>query len=205
MRSNYASSITPIQSNDFCDGPSADAEELLIERTLGGATDAFGDLIKPHLSALNRLARARLRSSFEAEDVVQQAVLRAFRHLEQFRRDASFRTWLSAIAIHEAIHLRRRQAFRVRPLQQTHAANLADVSVSPHLAVERSEDAERLHRALTKIPEKYRVLIQMRDLRELSVAETARSLSLSAAAVRTRHTRARKMLVRSLGAAKFAA
>jgi RNA polymerase sigma-70 factor, ECF subfamily len=203
MRSVYASSIAHVQNNS--EKPSPEAEELLIERTLGGSTDAFGDLIKPHLSALNRLARARLGSSLEAEDVVQQAILRAYRHLEQFRRDASFRTWLSAIAIHEVIHLRRRRALRLRPLQPTHAANLADVSVSPHMAVERSQEAERLHRALTKIPEKYRVLIQMRDLSELSVAETARSLSLSAAAVRTRHTRARKMLVRSLRSAKSAA
>ena len=61
-------------------------EALLIDQTLQGGTDAFTDLVTPHLPALNRLARLRLGCEAEAEDVVQQAVLRAFRHLGQFRR-----------------------------------------------------------------------------------------------------------------------
>jgi RNA polymerase sigma-70 factor (ECF subfamily) len=63
---------------------------------------------------------------------------------------------------------------------------------------ERRENAERLHRALVRLPEKYRLIIELRDLRELSVAETARSLSVSLSVVKTRHHRARKLLIRSL-------
>jgi RNA polymerase sigma-70 factor, ECF subfamily len=190
-----------VRCNACRDTPSREAEAVLIDRTLQGSNDAFGDLVQPYLISLNRFARMKLRSAWEAEDVVQQSVLCAWSHLPDFRREASFKTWLSAIAIHEVIHLRRRQAVApVRPLQETHAAT--DISSSPHLEFERRQKAERLHQALLRLPEKYRVMIHLRDLRELSVAETARSLSLSAAAVKTRHHRARKLLMRSLAMAR---
>jgi RNA polymerase sigma-70 factor (ECF subfamily) len=176
-----------------------EAEESLIDNALNGRPDAFGDLVQPYLIPLMRFARARLGSQSEAEDIVQQAVLRAFRHLGQFRHEASFKTWLGAIASNEVIHWRRGQAVvPIRRLNESHAASLADPSSSPHAECQRREDAERLRQAMTKLPAKYRQMIQLRDLHELSVAETARSLSLSAAAVKTRHHRARKMLVRTL-------
>jgi RNA polymerase sigma-70 factor (ECF subfamily) len=181
--------------------PLREAEESLIDNALKGRPDAFGDLVQPYLTPLMRFARARLGSQSEAEDIVQQAVLRAFSHLAQFRHEASFKTWLSAIASNEVIHWRRGQAVApVRPLNESYAANLADPSSSPHAECQRREETERLRQAMTKLPQKYRQMIQLRDLHELSVAETARSLSLSAAAVKTRHHRARKMLGRTLAA-----
>jgi RNA polymerase sigma-70 factor (ECF subfamily) len=180
-----------------------EAEESLIQSTLKGRPDAFGDLVQPYLTPLMRFARARLGSESEAEDIVQQAVLRAFSHLGQFRHEASFKTWLTAIASNEVIHWRRvRAVVPIRPLNESYAANLEDPSSSPHAQCQRREEAERLRQAMTKLPAKYRQMIQLRDLHELSVAETARSLSLSAAAVKTRHHRARKLLVRRLSAAK---
>jgi len=197
MESICASGVV---GNVCLDTSSREAEAVLIDRTLQGSNDAFGDLVQPYLTSLNRFARMRLRSASEAEDVVQQSVLRALRHLPDFRREASFKTWLSAIAINEVIQLRRRQAVApVHPLQETPAT---DIASSPHLEFERRQKAERLHQALLRLPEIYRVTIHLRDLRELSVAETARSLCLSAAAVRTRHYRARKLLMRSLATAK---
>jgi RNA polymerase sigma-70 factor (ECF subfamily) len=171
----------------------------LIQSALKGRPDAFGDLVQPYLTSLIRFARARLGSESEAEDIVQQAVLQAFSHLGQFRHEASFKTWLSAIALNEVIRWRRGRAVApIRSLHETHAANLADPSHSPHAQCQRREEAERLRQAMTRLPAKYRQMIQLRDLHELSVAETARWLSLTAAAVKTRHHRARKLLVRSL-------
>jgi RNA polymerase sigma-70 factor (ECF subfamily) len=183
-----------------CGGMSSrETEGLLIDRTLQGWPDAFGDLVQPYLTSLNRFARMRLRSESEAEDVVQQAVLRAFSNLAQFRREASFRTWLSAIAVNEVSQLRRGRAVApVRSLQESHAASLVDPSSSPHALFQQRERAARLHQALTRLPEKYRTMIHLRDLLELSVEETARLLSLTLAAVRTRHHRARKLLTRTL-------
>jgi RNA polymerase sigma-70 factor (ECF subfamily) len=151
---------------------------------------------------LNRFARIRLQSETEAEDVVQQALLRAFSNLGQFRREASFGTWLSAIAVHEVSQLRRGKAVApVRPLHDTHAASLEDPSSSPHELFQQRERTELLYHALARMPEKYRTMIQLRDLLELSVEETGQLLLLTLPAVRTRHHRARKLLLRSLAKA----
>jgi RNA polymerase sigma-70 factor (ECF subfamily) len=176
-----------------------EAEKFLIDSALEGQPDAFGDLVQPYLAFLIRFARTRLGNEAEAEDIVQQAVLQAFCHLPQFRREASFKTWLSAIAFNEVIHWRRGRADApIRHLNDMYAANLVDPSSSPHAQCQRRQEAERLRQAVTRLPAKYRQMIQLRDLHELSVAETARSLSLTVAAVKTRHHRARKLLVRSL-------
>ena len=179
-------------------------EEFLIHSALRGRDDAFWDLVQPHLSSLNRFARIRLRNGPDAEDVAQQAVLNALSHLRQFRGEASFKTWLIAIASHEVSH-RHRAAAEARPLQERRAATLPDPAHPPDVQLQRRQEAERLHQALARLPEKYRRMIQLRDLHEFSVAETARSLSLTAAAVRTMHHRARKLLVRSFTRMKPAA
>jgi RNA polymerase sigma-70 factor (ECF subfamily) len=177
-----------------------ETEDLLIDRILRGRIEAFADLVKPHLSSLNRFAQRRLGSESEAEDVVQQSILLAFSHLRQFRREAGFHTWLRAIALNEVLRLLQRRAVAHLPLPESLAENLADPGSSPHIQFEQRERAERLHKALIRLPEKYRLMIQLRDLLELSIDETARSLSLTSSAVRTRHHRARKLLVRSLAA-----
>jgi len=177
------------------DGQSREAEKLLIDHTLRGRGDAFAALIRPHVGPLSQFARKRLQSESEVEDVVQQSMLLAFSNLRQFRREASFRTWLSTIALNEVFRsLKRQSAAHTQPLAESLAAGLADPSTSPHVQCEQREKVERLHRALTRLPEKYRLMIQLRDLHELSIAETARSLALTRAAVRTRHHRARKLL-----------
>ena len=176
-------------------------ETLLINRTLRGGTEAFADLVAPHLAGLSRLAGSRLGCEFEAEDVVQQAVLRAFCHLRQFRGEASFKTWLYAIAFREVSQLRRGNAAHLRPLRGARAQNIADPCISPELQCQRREEAERLHQALTKLPDKYRSVIQLRDLRELSIADTARLLSETVAVIKVRHHRARKLLHRKLAGA----
>jgi len=141
----------------------------------------------------------RLRDDSEAEDVVQQALLRALYNVGQFRREASFKTWLSRITFNEVSHLRRGRAIAMASsLHQTHAKNLADPACLPDIQFQRRQEILRLYRAVTQLPDKYRLVIEMRDLGELSVAATARALLLTPAAVKTRHHRARKLLLRSL-------
>ncbi len=174
-------------------------DESLIASALGGESQAFAELVTPHLNSLTRFACMRLRNASEAEDAVQQAVLHAFCALPQFRREASFKTWLSRIAFHEVIHMRRGKASAaVAPLHQTCVEKLADPSRTPDMLLQRRQEVDRLHRALVRLPEKYRVIVQLRDLQELSIAATARSLSLTVATVKTRHHRARKLLFRTL-------
>jgi RNA polymerase sigma-70 factor (ECF subfamily) len=183
--------------------PPSDGDAWLIESVLKGKTDAFGELITPHLGSLTRLARMRLRNDFEAEDAVQQAVLQALDNLGQFRRQASFKTWISKITFNEIIHLRRGKAMAsATPLNQTSIDRLADPDSLPDMQLQKRQESARLHRALTRLPEKYRLIIELRDLHELSIAATARSLSLTVSAVKTRHHRARKLLVRALGSGR---
>jgi RNA polymerase sigma-70 factor, ECF subfamily len=187
--------------NGGTETPSSDA--WLIESVLQGRTDAFGELITPHLGSLIRFAHMRLRDDFEAEDAVQQAVLQALHNLGQFRRQASFKTWISKITSNEIIHLRRGKAMAcATALNQSSMDRLADPDSLPDMQLQRRQEAARLRRALTRLPEKYRLIIELRDLRELSIAATARSLSLTASAVKTRHHRARKLLVRALGSGR---
>lgn len=163
----------------------------------------FEALVGPHLTSLCRFARTRVQTQAEAEDVVQQAVLRALRHIGQFRGDASFKTWLSAIAFNEILHLRRSRARApIRPLRDFGAENLPDPGSSPEAELQRRQEIERLRQAVRGLPEKYRLMIQLRDFRELNIAETARALSITVAAVKTRHHRARKLLVRALAGPK---
>lgn len=189
--------------NGGAQSPSADVDGCLIESVLQGKTDAFADLVTPHLLSLTRLARMRLRNDFEAEDAVQQAVLQALHNLGQFRRQASFKTWISKITFNEIIHVRRDKAIAsVTPLHQTGFDNLADPQTLPDMQLQKQQEEAGLHRALRRLPEKYRIVIELRDLRELSIAATARSLSLTASAVKTRHHRARKLLSRALRCGK---
>jgi RNA polymerase sigma factor (sigma-70 family) len=182
-------------------GLTRESEKLLIDHTLRGRGEAFADLIRPHVGPLSQFARKRLQGDSEVEDVVQQSILLAFCNLKQFRRAASFRTWLSTIALNEVFRSRKRNsAAHIQPLAESLAGGLADPSVSPHIQCEQREKVERLHIALSRLPEKYRLMIQLRDLHELSIAETARSLALTRAAVRTRHHRARKLLKSSYAA-----
>jgi len=176
-----------------------DGDGTLIDSVLEGRTDAFGELLAPHLGSLTRYARLRLRNDSEAEDVVQQAVLRALYHIGQFRREASFKTWLSKITFNEVMHLRRGRAIAsASSLHQARAENLADPCCLPDMQIQRRQETVRLRRALTRLPDKCRLVIELRDLRELSIAATAQSLSLTTAAVKTGHHRARKLLLRSL-------
>ena len=183
--------------------PSSEVDAWLIESVLQGRTDAFGELVAPHLLSLTRFARMRLRNDVEAEDAVQQAVLQALHNLGQFRRQASFKTWISKITSNEIHHVRRGKAMAsITPLHQTGVDKFADPHTLPDMQLQKQQEAASLHRALARLPEKYRLIIELRDLRELSIAATACSLSLTASAVKTRHHRARKLLLRALGSRK---
>jgi RNA polymerase sigma-70 factor (ECF subfamily) len=141
----------------------------------------------------------------DSDDVAQQAVFKAFTHLEQFRYEGGFRTWLIRIALNEVIqNWRKRVASRsvsVEPFTLA-AVSVADPKDSPfHLCV-RGQTARLLQTAVATLPERYRLVIRMRDFEERSVAEVAEALSLTTAAVKTRHHRARRRMATILSELK---
>jgi RNA polymerase sigma-70 factor (ECF subfamily) len=170
-------------------------EAALIRKIVGGRRDLFGDLIAPHLSQLSRIIRATIGDQSEVEDIVQQTALKAFTHLAQFRFEAGFRTWLIQIAINEARQWRRQNAssrFLEFAAPTFSELPIADQRHSPLIEYQRCETGAQVRAALAHLPEKYRIVIFLRELEELSISEVAARLGLTIPAVKTRHRRARQ-------------
>jgi RNA polymerase sigma-70 factor (ECF subfamily) len=180
---------------------SSEDEAFLIHQILKGRDDRFVDLVEPHMTVLSRVVRNKMRNDSEAEDVIQETLLKAFARLQQFRFKASFRTWLIQIAINEVLQWHRTRAHAQFPMLNESVlldVQVADEFASPLKQCERRETLGWFRRALAKLPENYQIVIRLRDLEHLSIAETAQVLHLSAAAVKTRHRRARLRFTRFL-------
>jgi RNA polymerase sigma-70 factor, ECF subfamily len=175
------------------------SDEDLVLRILGGETLLFELIMRRHSQRLYRVARGILRDRCEAEDVMQAAYVRAYQHLSQFAGRAKFSTWLTRIAVHEALN-RLEERARLRYIEEMSGPEspASDVVHSqdptPEQAVSSREHAEVLEKAVLALPPKYRVVVMMRDLEEMSVAETAGCLDITEENVKVRLHRARAML-----------
>jgi RNA polymerase sigma-70 factor (ECF subfamily) len=177
-------------------------EEMLIQRIRNGEHGLFYELIRPYERRVYSAAFAILRNEADAEDVAQEAVLKAFKHLRQFRAEARFGTWLTQITINQARMWRRREhADRMEPIvdRQDEEGNytprdFADWREVPLETLERKEVRQKLAEALASLGEKYRETFVLRDMQQLSIEETAKALGISTASVKTRLLRARLML-----------
>ena len=148
--------------------------------------------MRRHNQRLFRAARAVLRDESEAEDVVQDAWVRAYTHLRQFSGRASFATWLTRIALHEAYaRLRRR---RRQDSLGDHTATLSAAIRSPEEEVGARQVATALEAAIDALPLPYRTAFVLRDLQGLGTSETAACLDVPEATVKTRLHRARGLL-----------
>lgn len=181
-------------------------EAALIAAILAGDSRLFHDLIRPHERRVFMIALAMLKSEEDAEDAAQEAFLKAFRNLSRFRSESKFGTWLISIAINEARGRLRRQAIvRMESLDDTgedgsgvSPALLRDWREIPSQALERKEIRAMLHEAVVNLPDIYRQVLFLRDMEELSIAETAETLSISASSVKVRLHRARILLQKHL-------
>jgi RNA polymerase sigma-70 factor (ECF subfamily) len=177
-------------------------EEMLIQRIRNGEHGLFYELIRPYERRVYSAAFAILRNEADAEDVAQEAVLKAFKHLRQFRAEARFGTWLTQITINQARMWRRKEhADRMEPIvdRQDEEGNytprdFADWREVPLETLERKEVRQKLAEALASLGEKYRETFVLRDMQQLSIEETAKALGISTASVKTRLLRARLML-----------
>ena len=177
-------------------------EAALIERIRNGEHELFYELIRPYERRVYAAAFAILRNEADAEDAAQEAVLKAFRYIKQFRSEAKFSTWLIQIAINEA-RMRRRKNHPelVEPIADRQdesgdyvPRDFADWREIPSETLERKEVRERLAEALTSLGQIYRDVFILRDMQHLSIEETASALKISTASVKTRLLRARLML-----------
>lgn len=178
------------------------AEQILISRIMVGEKDLFIELVRPYQRTVYATVISMLGSKEDAEDVTQDALLKALARLHQFRRESAFGTWLIQIAINEA-RMRRRKLrhgimFSLTSEPDGEGAyvpkDFADWREIPSEALERNEIREALAKALTSLEERYRLTFILRDVNELSITETASILGISPAAVKSRLRRARLML-----------
>jgi RNA polymerase sigma-70 factor (ECF subfamily) len=167
-----------------------------------GENQLFYELVRPYERRVFAAAMAILRNESDAEDVAQEAMLKALRAIRQFRADARFSTWLIQITVNEALMRRRRErngvmeAIDDRRDQEGEYAprDFADWREIPSEALERKEVRQRLAQALASLDRKYREVFVLRDMEQLNIQETADALGISIASVKTRLLRARLML-----------
>ncbi len=179
-----------------------DYEQRLIQRIRDGEHEVFYDLIRPYERRVYATAVAILRNEADADDCAQEAVLKAFKNIRQFRAESKFSTWLIQIAINEARMRRRKQrADLIEPIEKDKGEDsayspreFADWREIPSEALERKEIREKLAEALASLGQIYREVFVLRDMEHLSIEETAKALGISTASVKTRLLRARLML-----------
>lgn len=179
-----------------------DYEQRLIERIRDGEREAFHELIRPYERRLYTAAFLILRNEADAEDCVQEAVLKAFKHIGQFRAEAKFSTWLVQITLNDArMRKRKQRTSLMEPIDTAEGdeepytpRDFADWREIPSEALERQEVREKLAQALNSLGQIYREVFVLRDMEQLSIEETARVLVISPASVKTRLLRARLML-----------
>ena len=174
-------------------------DEQVVERVLAGETSLFEVIMRRHNQRLYRAARAITRSDSEAEDILQDAYVRAFQHLRQYQGRAAFGAWLTRIAVNEAI-ARLRQIKRLQPLEESgqEVIEMSSKSISPEQSAADSETRALLEKAVERLPDSYRVVYMLREVEELSTAETAQVLEATEENVKVRLHRARALLRKQL-------
>jgi RNA polymerase sigma-70 factor (ECF subfamily) len=167
------------------------SDEELVRSVLSGDTEHFAALMRRHSQRLYRVARSIVADDAQAIEAVQEAFLRAYRHLGQFKGDVQFVTWLTKLAIYEALMWRQTPAAATSPRMAARRRGLVQQSPNP--------GARMLEEAIDWLPTNYRTVFVLRDIEKLSADETAASLLLSSQTVETRLMRSRRMLQERLG------
>lgn len=181
--------------------PQLENDELrLIRRVCDGDQEAFCTLLRPYERSIYFAARAVLNNEADSEEAAQDAVLKAFTHIRDFRAESKFSTWLVQITINEArMKLRKAHRHLYEPLDEPRAdengnhwpSDYTDRREIPSETLERKELRDALRQAVSSLAPKYRQVLICRDVQHLSSRETAMVLGISEANVRTRLLRAR--------------
>ena len=184
------------------------SDEQVVAQVLAGDKALYELLMRRHNQRLYRVARAILRDDAEAEDVMQDTYVRAYQNLASFEGRAKFATWLTRIAVHEALaRSRKRLRFKSPDISGESSGDVMDSVVSSERSPEeKTYDREvggLLEKAVLSLSEEYRLVFMLRDVEGLNTEETARCLDLTPENVKVRlhraHAALRKHLYRSIG------
>jgi RNA polymerase sigma-70 factor, ECF subfamily len=183
-------------------------DQEIVTRVRAGDTGLYEIIMRRYNQRLYRVTRAILRDESEAEDVIQDAYVRAYQHLDQFAGLAPFSIWLTRIAVHEALRRlqqrKRSQQFEETGQDEDGFMNSSRTSTADAVIAETSPDPEQraaiaelgklLEEAVLDLPAPYRTVIMLRDIEELSTAETATALELTEENVKVRLHRGRALM-----------
>jgi RNA polymerase sigma-70 factor (ECF subfamily) len=176
------------------------SDEQVVTRVLAGQTALFEVLMRRHNERLYRAARAILRDEHEAEDVMQQAYVNAYSHLRQFDGRSKFSTWLTRIAVHEALaRARRRGRYTTMDADESSVEPGAfDTTPDPERLAISNELGTLVESAIDRLPDGTREVFMLRQVEGMSTEEVAEALNVSEAVVKTRLSRARGAIRREL-------
>ncbi|PYY24779.1 MAG: RNA polymerase sigma factor [Acidobacteria bacterium] len=177
------------------------SDQEIVSRVLAGETALYELIMRRYNQRLYRAVRAILRDENETEDVMQDAYVRAYQHLNQFAGRSQFSTWLTRIAVHEAF-ARLRQRGHMTQLDEVSLE--ADTSIlyskseNPEQYASKAELGKLLEEAILNLPEQFRSVVMLRDVEEMCTAETADALEISQENVKTRLHRGHALLRKEL-------
>src|SRR3954468_6493283 len=177
-------------------------ELILVQRAKAGDVEAFEELVRRYDRNVFRIAQHITQNREDAEDVVQDAFLKAYTNLQNFQENSKFYTWLVRIAVNEALmRLRRRRTGQMVSLDEDIKTDedsipreVADWAPNPEQLYDQGELREILQRTIQGLPAGFRTVFVLRDVEGLSTEETADALGLSIPAVKSRLLRARLQL-----------
>ena len=178
-------------------GAAEDTDESLVTRARAGDSAAFELLMRRHNQRVFRVVRSVLRDTDDIEDVIQQAYLQAFLHLDQFGGNARWSTWLCRIAINEALaRLRQRGRFvSIEAVSEEAMANLSKGSGGdPERTASGREFSKMVEQAIDELPDIYRSVLILREVEGMTTEETASVLDVQTDVIKTRLHRARASL-----------
>ena len=192
--------------NGYGKAPNSGGEDdlALIELVLAGDRRAFEPLVRKHERRVFRVALAVLGNVEDAEEAMQDAFIKAYRHLDQFRGESRFTTWLTRIAVNEA--LQKRQARResvsldeVPDVEKSLPRRFEPWTSNPEKLYGKQEIRQLVEGAIQALPPIYRETLVLRDIEEMSAEEAAEVLGIKVPALKSRLLRARLLLRESLG------
>jgi len=186
--------------------PTGFDESSLVAQAKAGDQAAFSELVTHYERKIYRLAKNITRNDEDAEDVLQDAFLKAYTHLDNFKGDSKFYPWIVRIAVNEALmRLRKRKTDRTVPLdepvelgEETVAREIAVWEDNPEQRYSKEEWRNILDAAVDDLKPDFRTVFVLRDIEELSTEETAETLGISVPAVKSRLLRARLALRETL-------
>jgi RNA polymerase sigma-70 factor (ECF subfamily) len=180
-------------------------EQEWIARILQGERDLFHNLIRPYERTVYMTALSVVREPAEAEDIAQEAMLKAYRGLASFRGESKFSSWLVSITLNEArSRLRKSARVTVESLDDAGQEGdytpflVADWREIPSETLEREELTQHIERAIADLPPTYREVFLLRDKEEMSIEEIAQTIGVTANLVKVRLFRARMLLQKRL-------